>query len=115
MNKLVLFAGTDQTRETLANQLKEYLPDYIELSSFAIDEYLPELLPDGLIVISSRLAYEELLEFWDLDKISSRLIIARRTIDFPSRMGQFFTHLDNLLEIFIGKAIGLIFKDTQGI
>ncbi len=90
MNKVVLFAGTDQTRETLASQLKEYLPDYIKLSSFAIDEYLPELLPDGLIVISSRLAYEELLEFWDLDKISSRLIIARRTIDFDALDELFF-------------------------
>ncbi len=91
MNKVVLFAGTDQTRETLVNQLKEYLPDYIELISFAIDEYLPEELPDGLIVVSSRLAYEELLEFWNLEKFSSRLIIARRTIDFDALDELFFS------------------------
>jgi len=80
---LTLIAGTEQTRLALEKQLKKYLPDKINVLSYAIDEGLPNEKPGGVIVVSSEIAKNELEDLNYLKK-AKEIITAKRTISYDS-------------------------------
>ncbi|WP_082232253.1 sigma 54-interacting transcriptional regulator [Halobacillus massiliensis] len=54
MNKhLTLITGTLETKVALHRQLKDIMGEFIEITSFAADEFLPDVIPEDLIVYSS--------------------------------------------------------------
>ena len=101
--KITLITGTEQTRLALKKQLEEYLSEKINIKSFAIDEGLPKKRPDGIVVISSEIAKNELEEIDYLNNVDE-IITAKRTISYDS--------LDELL--FLSEGSKVIFvNDTK--
>ena len=83
INSLTLITGTEQTRQTLLKQLKEYISDSIPFKSYAFDEGIPDNVYDDLIILSSDILYEELKEADILCK-DCEIIIAKRTINYDA-------------------------------
>jgi len=96
MKKIVLIAGSIRTRDTLLNQLKEYLDNQFEIDSYAIDKDDITDIKGDLAILSSQFIYDELEEL-DLFKSCRDVIIAKRTInnDF----------LDQIVEIPDGEKV----------
>jgi|GEM_PF-149240 len=91
--EVILITGTEQTRLSLTAQLQDYLPPGVQVTSFAIDEGLPSQFPEGLLVFSSKIAYQEVRQFKNLNipEIPGEdTIIARRAIDFDALEELFF-------------------------
>src|SRR6056297_1325480 len=80
---LTLVTGTEQTRQTLHKQLKEYIADSITIKSFAVDEGINNKVEDELVVLSSDILYKELL---DANKLCNgcEVITAKRTINYDA-------------------------------
>jgi len=78
---ITLVAGTNHTRKALVSQLKEYISDMVTIKSFAVDEGIKIKIKDELILLTSELVKNELLEL-DLLDTSCEIIIANRTISY---------------------------------
>ena len=80
-NSITLVTGTEHTRAALLEQLQEFIPEKMKIRSYAIDEGLPGMIRDDLVIVSSNIVKEELEELDRLDP-SSELLIAKRTINY---------------------------------
>lgn len=80
-NSITLVAGSERTRVALLNQLREYLYDDIEIKSFATEEGISETVSDELIILSSDLVKDELMELNLLDT-DCEIIVANRTVNY---------------------------------
>lgn len=81
MKKLVLIAGSIQTKEFLHNQLKEHFADIASIKSYATDEGI-DIEPWGdLFIFSSALVLSE-IRF--KIKAGTPIIIANRTINYSN-------------------------------
>lgn len=96
IKSIVLITGTEQTRKALLEQIKEYIGDLIEIKSYALDEGINEKIRADLVVLSTRLIYDEVID--RIDK-TCPIITARRTINY--------SNLDKLL--FIEKGTEVLF------
>jgi|GEM_PF-6588983 len=80
-NSITLVTGTEHTRVALLEQLQEFIPEEMKISSYAIDEGLPEMIRDDLVIVSSGIVKKELEELERLDPASD-ILIAKRTINY---------------------------------
>ncbi|GGF19498.1 Fis family transcriptional regulator [Halobacillus andaensis] len=87
-NSLTLIAGTLETKHTLHQQLEEILGEFIDIESFAVDEFLPNNIHNDLIIYSSKLVEEEAGEAVDA---KCPTITAQRTVNYQ--------HIDRLFEL----------------
>lgn len=83
IGSLTLVTGTEQTRQTLLKQLKEYITEDIDIKSFAVDEGINEKIKDDLIILSSDILYKELIENNQLCS-ECEVITAKRTINYDA-------------------------------
>ncbi|MET3293167.1 UNVERIFIED_CONTAM: transcriptional regulator with PAS, ATPase and Fis domain [Brevibacillus sp. OAP136] len=83
MNEFVLLAGSKDTRTALVNQLQEILDGYVRIASYSIEEGLPGLLHDQLVVISHPLVLEEPAIHHCLGS-NCKVIIAKRIINYEN-------------------------------
>lgn len=88
--KVALIAGSEKTMIDLIKQLKEYTGDEVEVRGYSIDTGIDEPISEGLVIISSQLAKDELVKLGLLD-LNTEHIVARRTISYD--------HLDKVVEI----------------
>ncbi|MBM7661886.1 transcriptional regulator with PAS, ATPase and Fis domain [Bacillus mesophilus] len=77
--KLVLLAGSKETRRALTEQLNDILGDFIEIESFSSEEGLPSLLENELVIYSSYLIENEVQH---IIGDGCEIIISRRTINY---------------------------------
>ncbi|MYL54726.1 PAS domain-containing protein [Pontibacillus yanchengensis] len=77
--ELILLAGTEETRLTLHQQLKDILGEFIFITSYASETSLPNLLTNKLIVYSSHLIDSEVRHVVD---DSCEVIVSRRTTNY---------------------------------
>ncbi|MDN5331178.1 MAG: hypothetical protein PWP45_403 [Tepidanaerobacteraceae bacterium] len=85
MKGLTLITKGKNTCKALHQQLYDLLGDRVRIKSYFIDGNISNNITDELIVISSRLIYEEAMKFLNL---ACPVIIARRSINyhiFPMR------------------------------
>ncbi|EYE88713.1 Fis family transcriptional regulator [Fervidicella metallireducens AeB] len=78
---ITLVTGSEHTRIALLQQLRDYLPEEIEITSYAIDVGINNKISDNLVILSSSLLKNELLEANLLDE-NCEIITAKRTINF---------------------------------
>ncbi len=78
---ITLVTGSEQTKIALLKQLREYLPGSIFINSYATEEGINNTIKDDLIVISSELVKNDLIELNVLDN-SCDIMIAKRTINY---------------------------------
>ena len=83
VNSLTLVTGTEQTRQTLAKQLKEYISENVPINSYAVDEGISQKISDDLVILSSKIVYDELVAD---DKLCTdcEVITAKRTINYDA-------------------------------
>ncbi|MBU3188895.1 sigma 54-interacting transcriptional regulator [Clostridium bowmanii] len=81
MKKLVLIAGTSQTKVFLHSQLKEYFSDIASIKSYAIDEGIDEEIWGDLFIFSSELVLKEIS--FEIKK-DIPIVIANRTINYSN-------------------------------
>lgn len=87
---IALVCGSVRTKETLVNQLKEYLDETYDIHGYSIDHDPIQAFQEDLIILSSEFIYSELK---NINCISDEMefIIAKRTINND--------YLDQILEI----------------
>ncbi|WP_240840805.1 sigma-54-dependent Fis family transcriptional regulator [Acidaminobacter sp. JC074] len=90
MKSITLVAGSKRTKETLVNQVRDYLDDSFSLRGYAIDEDEIDCLEGDLIILSSKFIYDE-LKIDGLINDVNNFIIANRTINND--------YLDKIVEI----------------
>ncbi len=100
-NHLTLITGTPETKLALHEQLEDILGEFIQITSYAVDEYVPEQLNDHLIIFSSYLIEEEASPNVSP---SSTCMTARRTMNYQ--------HIDRLFELEKGTSV-LCVNDTR--
>lgn len=83
---VTLITGTEETRQALHNQLTDLLGGTLEIRSFAVDEQVPEVIEDGLLIYSSKLTE---LEAAHLKGSRCHTITAERTINYE-KIGRLF-------------------------
>lgn len=76
---ITLVAGSNKTRIVLHDQLDQLLGDYVEIHSFAVDEGLPVLVDETIVVYSSKVIYREANEQANIR--STHTIVGKRTIN----------------------------------
>lgn len=81
ITSLSLVAGTEQTRQTLVKQLREYISEEIPIKSFVIDKGIDQIISDDLVVLSSNIVAKELKNKDVLDS-DCEIINAGRTINY---------------------------------
>lgn len=84
MKTILLITGTENTREVLHNQLKEYVGHIAYVKSYAIDTGIDKELKGDLIVFSSNIVHEEfknLLQYKDFLKNHPE-VIGKRSINY---------------------------------
>ncbi|GLC31373.1 sigma-54 interaction domain-containing protein [Clostridium omnivorum] len=77
--KVILITGTEGTRITLQEQLQNYIGNYADIESYAIDEGINKKLKADLVVISTDLIYEDAIKY--IENICP-IIVARRVINY---------------------------------
>jgi len=97
IKKIVLITGTEDTRISLSNQLQEFVRPFAIVESYAADISVPPYITGDLIVLSSSLLYDEILNCIDYDK---PLVVARRMINYD--------YVDRILMIPKGKKVLLV-------
>jgi len=80
MKNITLIAGSTRTRDTLIQQLKEYLNDDYKIHGIAIDEESMTEINSDLVILSSSFIENEMKEK-GLLKDTSPTIVANRTIN----------------------------------
>ncbi|CAM3678044.1 hypothetical protein [Brevibacillus invocatus] len=87
--ELILLTGTTETRKTLVNQLQEVIGDFVRIHHFSIEEGIPHVFSNQLIILSTSIIEEETAPY-----IGSgcKVVVAKRTVNFE--------HIDKLL--FLG-------------
>ncbi|SHJ65181.1 Transcriptional regulator containing PAS, AAA-type ATPase, and DNA-binding Fis domains [Anaerobranca californiensis DSM 14826] len=78
---IILVTGTEQTKIALTHQLNEYLGDVVNIQGFAIDEGIEEMIDGEIILLSSEIVKEELINL-KLLREEKEVIVAQRTIDY---------------------------------
>jgi transcriptional regulator with PAS, ATPase and Fis domain len=78
---VTLITGSEHTKITLHNQLREYLPGNFIINSYAEDEGIDHVVIDDLVILSSESVLNDLLEMNLLDT-SCETVIAKRTINY---------------------------------
>ncbi|WP_034430345.1 sigma 54-interacting transcriptional regulator [Caldisalinibacter kiritimatiensis] len=81
MKSITLVTGSEMTRKVLVAQLKEYLYDIADIKSYAIDEGIDHVISDELVILSSYLVKEELIEANLLDT-NCEMIVSERTLSY---------------------------------
>ncbi|MCM3081519.1 sigma 54-interacting transcriptional regulator [Brevibacillus invocatus] len=84
--ELILLTGTTETRKTLVNQLQEVIGDFVRIHHFSIEEGIPHVFSNQLIILSTSIIEEETAPY-----IGSgcKVVVAKRTVNFE--------HIDKLL------------------
>ncbi|TMW71539.1 sigma-54 interaction domain-containing protein [Alteribacter natronophilus] len=95
--KLVLLAGSEETRRTLVDQLSEFIGTFVNIESFAVDEGIDRIISDRLILLSSYLIEEEVKPFIGEN---CQMITARRIVNFQS-IDQLFTVPDGTDALYV--------------
>ncbi len=101
--KVALVAGSVKTMTALTNQLKEYTGDEVNITGYSIDEGIDDTISEEIVVVSSKLAMEELSKLGVLDA-GTDCIVAQRTISYD--------HLDKVVEIAQNTKV-LLVNDTE--
>lgn len=78
MDELVLIAGAQETRMTLHKQLEEVLGDFVEVKSYSLEEQIP-FIDNQIVVLSSALLEDEVVRH--IGK-NCRKIIANRMVNY---------------------------------
>ncbi|MGM0846667.1 MAG: sigma 54-interacting transcriptional regulator [Bacillota bacterium] len=95
MRKLVVIAGTRETEKALINQLASIFGELIEFEGYAIDEGLPDMFENELILYSSSLIEEEVEHHINFSTCT--IIVATRTVNY-----QF---IDRIFELTPGQKV----------
>ncbi len=77
--ELILLAGTKQTRKALSAQLHDIIGKFMKIRSYSVEERLPPLIENRLVILSSYLIEEEVQHV--LGK-GCQIIIAKRTVNY---------------------------------
>ncbi|MBM7097640.1 sigma 54-interacting transcriptional regulator [Bacillus sp. H-16] len=85
--KLVVLAGSEETRKTLVAQLSEFIGTFVQIESYAVDEGIGRVIQDRVVLLSSYLIEEEVAAF--IGK-GCHLITAKRIVNFHN-IDQLFT------------------------
>ncbi len=99
--KIILITGTEDTRRTLHKQIHSLIYPLGIVDSFASDEGLPSFVTGDLIVLSTGLLMDTVINVLDPD---TPLVIARRMIDYD--------YIDQILVLPMGKKV-LLVNDVQ--
>lgn len=78
---IVLIAGSKNTKDHLYSQLKEFIPEYISISSYASEENMPDEITADLIIYSSDNMENEIKER-GIKLNCKDYIISERSINF---------------------------------
>ncbi|SFH67318.1 Transcriptional regulator containing PAS, AAA-type ATPase, and DNA-binding Fis domains [Tindallia magadiensis] len=97
--KIVLLAGTDQTKARLHQQMEEMFQGLFHILSYAIDTGLPETIAADLVVFSSKQVADEISEK-NLLSAGQRKVTAVRTIPMD--------YLDQVMKLAKGERILLV-------
>ncbi|MCH8552947.1 MAG: sigma 54-interacting transcriptional regulator [Natronospirillum sp.] len=87
-HQITLLAGSEETRETLLEQLIDIVGDLADITSYAAEEDEIPQIDQGIVVLSSHMLYEEVHRCIGP---ASTCIIAERVVNFH--------HIDALLEL----------------
>ncbi|MFE8700130.1 sigma 54-interacting transcriptional regulator [Cytobacillus sp. FJAT-54145] len=77
--EIVILAGTRETRKALANQLDEIIGDLVNVKSYSVEEQLPPIIENQIIIFSSYLIDDEVKH---IIGNGCKIIIANRTINY---------------------------------
>ncbi|MBI9012638.1 MAG: sigma 54-interacting transcriptional regulator [Clostridiales bacterium] len=114
MRKIIsLIAGSIRTKDTLINQLKEYLDDSFEIKGYATNEDIIPILNDNLVIISSEFVLDEIKDL-NLYRDDLELIVAKRTInnDF---LDQIVGIPDNTRVLFVNELPEIVYDVIEHI
>ncbi|QZY54771.1 sigma 54-interacting transcriptional regulator [Crassaminicella profunda] len=78
---ITLVAGSEETRETLVKQLKEYVSDMVSINSYAVETGIDQMIRDDLVVLSSEAIKNDLLVLKLLDT-TCEIIVAKRIVSY---------------------------------
>ncbi|WP_173918287.1 sigma 54-interacting transcriptional regulator [Halobacillus sp. Marseille-Q1614] len=100
-NHLTLITGTPETKAALHRQLENIMGEIIEITSYAADEFLPDVIHEDLIVYSSELIEREA---GHIAGESCTTLTAQRAINYQ--------HIDALFHLPEGSKV-LCVNDTR--
>ncbi|MGF2615751.1 sigma-54 interaction domain-containing protein [Rossellomorea aquimaris] len=95
MRKLVVIAGTRETEKALLNQLTSIFGKLIQIEGYAIDDGLPKKFKNELILYSSSLIEDEVVNHIDFSTCT--IIIATRTVNYE--------FIDRIFELSPGQKV----------
>ncbi|QRG67616.1 sigma-54 interaction domain-containing protein [Brevibacillus choshinensis] len=84
--ELILLTGTTETRKTLVRQLQEVIGDFVRIHDYSLEEGIPHVFSNQLIILSSSAIEEETVPYIG---DGSKVVVAKRTVNFE--------HIDKLL------------------
>lgn len=82
-NKIVFVAGSKRTKESLLEQLAEYLPPSIEIEGICFHDGIDKPISGSMVIFSSKEAYDDLKDLGLLGDIN-RFLICNRTINYEN-------------------------------
>lgn len=82
-SKIVFVAGSKRTKESLLNQLGEYLPPSVEIEGICFHDGIEKPISGNTVIFSSKEAYDDLLELGLLGEIKE-YVICKRTINYEN-------------------------------
>jgi transcriptional regulator with PAS, ATPase and Fis domain len=85
--ELILLAGTKQTRKALAAQLHDIIGKFVKIRSYSVEERLPFLIENRLIILSSYLIEDEVKH---VIGEGCQSIVANRTVNYEYMDQLFF-------------------------
>lgn len=78
---LALFAGSELTKETLCNQLRYYLDDYMDIQGYSEEVEIKEVVKADLVIMSSNVLADEMCCYVDE---SCPILIAQRLLNIEN-------------------------------
>lgn len=100
---ITLLTGGPKTKQVLQEQLQHLLGEYIEINGFSVDEGLPPIITDHVILFSSEVIKQEALAISSITGKS--FIVGKRTINHE--------HIDKLLQIPEGSNVLMVNDDLS--
>ncbi|RNB87015.1 PAS domain-containing protein [Brevibacillus fluminis] len=107
--ELILITGTKETRKTLVEQLTEVIGDFVHIHDFSLEETIPHVFTDKLIILSSSAIVDEAAPYIGE---GCKVVVAKRTVNFQNIDKLLFLP-DNTQVLYVNDAPETVYESVE--
>lgn len=107
--ELILITGRIETRKTLAEQLTDVIGDFVHIQHFSLEEEIPCVFTDKLIILSTSAIVDETSSYIGA---GCKVIVAKRTVNFQN-IDKLLILPDNTQVLYVNDTLETVYESVE--